>query len=194
MVDNVNEAGWVAVAFSEGGTMVGSDAIVANLEEKSVLKYHLGGMSPADVKLMEEAQQTLEHTFVGVFGTMAVVEFTKLLVEENEVTINDDGLNIMLHARGDVWPGYHSSRIAFVDVVKKKIPPAVCDEERPCPDGEYCKLAPGACLVGSESHEGICVRIHDNCNWPVPYSPVCGCDARAVPAPWHRVEVSKVWV
>ena len=175
-VDNVNDAGWAAVAFSESGTMVGSDAIVANLEEKSVLKYHLGGMSPADVTLMEEAHQTLEHTFVGVFGTMAVVEFTKLLVEENEVTINDDGLNIFLHARGDTWPGYHSSRIVFVDVVKKKIAPAVCDEERPCPDGEYCKLAPGACLVGSESHEGICVRIHDNCNWPVPYSPVCGCD------------------
>jgi len=157
--------------------MPGSDAIVAVLEEESVLKYHLGGRDPSAVILMEDDRQTLQDTFVGVYGTMAVVEFTKLLVEEEEVTINGNGLNIFLHARGDVWPGYHVSRTVFVDVVENKRTVANdCDETRPCPDGEYCKLPAGKCLDAFETQVGICVRIHDNCNWPVSYLPICGCD------------------
>jgi hypothetical protein len=175
-VDGADD-GWVAIAFSEDGNMPGSDAIVADLEEGSVLKYHLGGKSPAGVALMEESKQTLQNTYVGVFGNMAVVRFTKLLVEDDEVTINEDGMNIFLHARGDVWPGYHTSRTVFVDVVETmRTIASVCDETRPCPDGEYCKLEPGKCLDESEPQEGVCVRIHDNCNWPVSYLPVCGCD------------------
>ena len=169
-------AGWAAIAFSEDGNMSGSDAIVADLEDQSVLKYHLGAKSSEAVTLMEDAKQTLQHTYVGVFGTMAVVEFTKLLVEDGEVTINED-MNIFLHARGDIWPGYHTSRTVFVDVVdnKRTIAP-VCDESRPCPEGEYCKFEPGKCLDGSDTQEGMCVRVHDNCNWPVSYLPICGCD------------------
>mmetsp|Transcript_7826 Transcript_7826/g.15970 ORF Transcript_7826/g.15970 Transcript_7826/m.15970 type:complete len:821 (+) Transcript_7826:147-2609(+) len=174
-VDSSDE--WVAIAFSEDGNMPGSDAIVAVLEEESVLKYHLGGRDPSAVILMEDDRQTLQDTFVGVYGTMAVVEFTKLLVEEDEVTINGNGLNIFLHARGDVWPGYHVSRTVFVDVVENERTFANgCDETRPCPDGEYCKLEPGKCLDALETQVGICVRIHDNCNWPVSYLPICGCD------------------
>jgi len=175
-VDGVDD-GWVAIAFSKDGHMPGSDAIVANLEEESVLKYHLGGRSPSGVVLMEESKQTLKNTYVGVYGNMTVVEFTKLLIEDGEVTINGDGTNILLHARGDTWPGYHSSRTVFADVgEKERAIASVCDETRPCPDGEYCKLEPGRCLDESETHEGVCVRIHDNCNWPVAYLPVCGCD------------------
>jgi len=174
-VDSSDE--WVAIAFSEDGNMPGSDAIVAVLEEESVLKYHLGGRDPSAVILMEDDRQTLQDTFVGVYGTMAVVEFTKLLVEEDEVAINGNGLNIFLHARGDVWPGYHVSRTVFVDAVETKRTIANgCDETRPCPDGEYCKLEPGKCLDALETQVGICVRIHDNCNWPVSYLPICGCD------------------
>eukprot|EP00984_Skeletonema_dohrnii_P000765 scaffold221_cov113-Skeletonema_dohrnii-CCMP3373.AAC.9 len=174
-VDSSDE--WVAIAFSEDGNMPGSDAIVAVLEEESVLKYHLGGRDPSAVILMEDDRQTLQDTFVGVYGTMAVVEFTKLLVEEDEVTINGNGINIFLHARGDVWPGYHVSRTVFVDVVENKRTIANgCDDTRPCPDGEYCKLDPGQCLDALETQVGICVRIHDNCNWPVSYLPICGCD------------------
>lgn len=173
-VDSAND-GWVALGFSETGNMPGSDAIVADLKKGSVLKYHLGGRDPSAVVLMED--QTLQDTYVGVHESMAVVEFTKLLVEKDEVAINEDGVNIFLHARGDVWPGYHTSKTVFVDVVKNKWRIAnVCDETRPCPDGEYCKLEPGKCVDASESQVGTCVRIHDNCNWPVSYEPICGCD------------------
>ena len=110
--------GWVAIAFSEDGNMVGSDAIVANLDEQSVRKYHLGGKSQDTVTLMEDDKQTLLHTYVHN-ENIAIVEFAKLLVEENEVTINDEGFNIFLHARGDVWPGYHPSRTTFVGNVEK---------------------------------------------------------------------------
>ena len=168
--------GWVSIAFSEDGNMPGSDAIVANIEERSIQKYHLGGKSTTAVTLMEDAKQTLQDTFVGEFGNMTIVEFTKLLVEENEVAINADGVNIFLHARGHDWPGYHSSRMKFVGVVEKKREVLVCNEETPCPDGEYCKLEPGKCLNASDTHEGTCARIIDNCNWPVSYKPVCGCD------------------
>eukprot|EP00986_Skeletonema_menzelii_P012251 scaffold6677_cov155-Skeletonema_menzelii.AAC.20 len=169
--------GWAAIAFSENGKMEGSDAVVAVFEQESVLKYHLGGKDPAAVVVMEDAKQTLQDTYVGVFGTIAVVEFTKLLVEENEVTINGEGVNIFLHARGDVWPGYHASRTVFVDVVKKTRSLSIaCDETRPCPNGEYCKLEPGKCFDAPETQVGVCTRIHDNCIWPVDYLPVCGCD------------------
>ena len=173
---NNTDDGWVAIAFSQDGSMAGSDAVVADLEEESVLKYHLGGRDPTGVVLMKEARQTLQNTLVGVFGTFAVVEFTKLLVEENEVTINEDGINIFLHARGDVWPGYHASRTVFVDVVKKRTLSIICDETRPCPEGEYCKLEPGKCFDTPDTQVGVCTRIQDNCNWPVDYLPVCGCD------------------
>ena len=106
--------GWVALAISTNGQMIGSEAIIGLPDEGSVLKYDLNGKSDNLVAPMEDEKQTLRNTLIGQENGRTVMEFTKLLVEDGEIPILENGLNYFLHAKGmDNSLGYHISRWSF---------------------------------------------------------------------------------
>ena len=107
--------GWVGLAISSNGMMIGSDAIIGEPSTKSVLKYDLNGKGANLVNAMDETKQTLEDTTLFEDKGTTTMIFTKRLVEPDETSIDPSGRNIFLHARGDDRTvGYHSSRGFFV--------------------------------------------------------------------------------
>jgi hypothetical protein len=93
--------------------MVGSDAIIGVPEDGTVLKYDLDGKGSVQQVPMSTEKQTLRDTSISVQDGKTVMEFTKLLVEDGELPISEDGTNTFLHARGGSVFGYHDTRSAF---------------------------------------------------------------------------------
>lgn len=106
-----NDNGWIGLAFSANGSMGRADAIIGIPDENSVLKYDLAGYVPT---LFSDEKQTLRDTSIVTSGSTTEMQFTKLLVEDDdEVPISLVNENIMLHAWGGSELGYHTGKLAF---------------------------------------------------------------------------------
>ena len=110
----VENNGWVGLGFSTSGQMVGSEAIIGIPSEDTVQKYELTSQSTSGVIPMEDTRQTLVDTSITTNDSgVTIMEFTKLLVEEDEIPILEDGDNIMLNAWGGETLGFHNVYLAF---------------------------------------------------------------------------------
>ena len=98
--------GWMAIGFSEDGSMTGSrkimptTAVVGVPLAGTVLKYKLNAKDKNIVAEMSKAQQTLRDTSIALSkdGT-AIMTFTKLLKERDEVEILESGINRFISAK-----------------------------------------------------------------------------------------------
>ena len=127
-----NHKGWVALAVSTDGKMIGSDAIIGEPSTKSVLKYNLDGKAANLVVPMETAKQTLTGTSIAEDKGTTIMTFTNRLIEPDQIPINPQGKNIFLHARGpDGFVGYHNSRTSFTLDFTKPVVPTVQPTEEP---------------------------------------------------------------
>ncbi|KAG7373369.1 DOmon domain containing protein [Nitzschia inconspicua] len=105
---------WAAIGFSDnGGSMIGSEAVIALPDTNQVLKYSLGGKSVDAVQPMPASQQTLVESGVIQDEGVTTFAFTKIMREAGEVPI-EDGLNTWLGAWGSSNTiGFHSNRQPF---------------------------------------------------------------------------------
>ncbi|KAL7553069.1 hypothetical protein ACHAWF_016315 [Thalassiosira exigua] len=106
--------GWVALGFSadDEGSMRGSDAVVGTPWDGTVQKYDLGR---GRAEVMPEGKQTLTDASVVQLNGNTVLEFSKLLMEEGEVSIWEDE-SVFLYARGEDGGGSfgrHAERSSF---------------------------------------------------------------------------------
>ena len=108
-----NEDGWIGIAFSPGGKMEGSHAIIGVPNDGIVQKYTLSGYYPG---VMSDEKQTLQDTSIGIDEEdgKTVMKFAKQMVEYGETPIKNDGENILLHAWGNSMLGYHIGKLSFV--------------------------------------------------------------------------------
>jgi len=104
-----HDGGWVGLGFSPNGQMLGQAVI--GIHGGSVLKYDLVGYQTPQ----QSSKQTIRDASINEVDGKTVMTFTKLLVEEGEVTIKTEGNNHFLHAWGDGSElAYHGShRTAF---------------------------------------------------------------------------------
>jgi len=102
--------GWIGLGFSPSGNMANSQAVIGIPDEDTVLKYDLaiGRATP-----MNEDRQTLRDTSIEIVDGKTTMSFTKLLVEDGEVRIEEEGDNTFLFAWGGSTLGYHMSRKSF---------------------------------------------------------------------------------
>mmetsp|Transcript_29631 Transcript_29631/g.54302 ORF Transcript_29631/g.54302 Transcript_29631/m.54302 type:complete len:522 (-) Transcript_29631:359-1924(-) len=120
----VKREGWIGFGISLNGRMVGSDAIIGLPNAGSVLKYDLLQKSTRSIVAMGDDSQTLIDTSIEQVDGMTIMEFTKLLVEDGENAIMEEGLNNFLCAVGSSNTlGYHAIRSPFTkdfsdDIVK----------------------------------------------------------------------------
>lgn len=91
---------WVGFAFSTTGLMLGSEAVIGTPETGEVLKYSLNAQSVSGVVPMSAGKQTLIEARITQDGSVTTLEFTKILVEEGEIPIGDEGENTFLGAWG----------------------------------------------------------------------------------------------
>ena len=106
---------WVGFGISENGGMVGSVAIIGSPEKGTVLKYDLNGKDTSLVVAMPDDKQTLMDAYISQQGGRTVMEFTKLLIEDGEIPILEEGENNFLFAKGSGNElGYHANRVAFI--------------------------------------------------------------------------------
>jgi len=105
-----NHDGWVSLGFSTSGTMKDSQAIVGIPDTGKVEKYDL---AINQAYPMNEDKQTLRDTSININGGKTTMSFTKLLMEDGETTIKEEGDNTFLFAKGGATFGYHSSRSVF---------------------------------------------------------------------------------
>jgi len=92
---------WLALAFSEDGGIVNSQAVIGSPEENTVQKFNLGGKEVGAIEPME--QQSLSNTSIQIVDGQTIMKFTKLLDEDGEIEIlaGSGGMkNIMLFAHG----------------------------------------------------------------------------------------------
>ena len=105
---------WVGFGISEAGEMIGSVAIIGLPDEGTVLKYNLDGKGAGQQVAMDEDQQTLMNASIVQEDGRTMMVFAKLLEEEGEIAILEEGLNHFLFARGIVNDlDYHPERMAF---------------------------------------------------------------------------------
>lgn len=97
--------GWMGIGFSQDGTMTGSPkmhttAVVGVPLAGTVLKYKLNAKDKNIVAEMSSDQQTLRDTSIALSpdGT-AIMTFTKLLKEKDEVEILESGINRFISAK-----------------------------------------------------------------------------------------------
>jgi len=130
-----NNDGWISVGFSPSGTMENSQAIIGIYDEDTVLKYDL---APGQATQMSDDTQTLQDASITTMDGKTIMEFTKLLVEnDDEVEILEDGENIFLHAWGGSTLGYHTGRLSFTidfsesneEDTSRPIPPPIDEDE-----------------------------------------------------------------
>ena len=105
-----NGDGWIGVGFSPSGTMENSQAVIGIYDEDTVLKYDL---APGQATQMSDDKQTLQKASITTMDGKTIMTFTKILVEDDEVEILEDGENILLHAWGGSALGYHTGRLSF---------------------------------------------------------------------------------
>ena len=110
VIDNSN--GWIGLGFSQDGTMSTSQAIIGIPDEDTVRKYNLSGYHATP---MADERQTLRDTSIIVddMNGKTILTFTKLLIEDDEVHIVENGKNIFLHAWGGSTLGYHAGKLSF---------------------------------------------------------------------------------
>lgn len=156
-----NQEGWVGLAISLDGQMVGSDAIIGEPSTQSVLKYNLNGKAANLVDPMSTAKQTLTDTSIVQDKGGTTMTFTKILVEPDEIPITPQGDNIFLHARGvDTTIGYHSAKVTFnlnfASPVAPNLPttqpttqpitsPMLGDSSVACSESAPCEQCLGSC-------------------------------------------------
>jgi hypothetical protein len=159
----LNHKGWVGVAISLDGLMIGSDAIIGEPSTKSVFKYNLNGKGANLVNTMDAAKQTLKDTSIVEDKGSTIMTFTKQLVEPGEIPITPRGKNIFLHARGDdTTIGYHSTKGTFVldfsstnpptpqptegaTTPQPTVVPALADSALICTEYSPCNQCLGSC-------------------------------------------------
>jgi hypothetical protein len=113
--------GYLGIAFTTNGFMVGHTAIMAlpssgeNANPPSVAKYFLGGKNPSAVRLVQDDdRQTLTDTMVLQNDTHTIMRFTKPLEEPGELAVSVDGVNRMIFAVGENNNlGWHTEFGAF---------------------------------------------------------------------------------
>ena len=98
--------GWIGVALSNNGKMDGSIAIIG-MPQNTVKKYDLVSYG-ANLS----TKQTLMDTSFTQQGSKMIMTFTKLLSEENEVSIKQEGITNVLFARGGESLGFHSMKLS----------------------------------------------------------------------------------
>jgi len=108
--------GWVGFGISETGKMTGSEAVIGIPDESNSSinpgRYMLGGYTQALVSLMEN--QTLSDASIVQTDTTTTLTFSKLLSEEDGMSIKPDGTNIFLFAVGNGNTlAYHKDRGVF---------------------------------------------------------------------------------
>ena len=122
--------GWIGLGFSPSGTMENSQAVIGIYDEDTVLKYDL---APGQATPMSDDKQTLRGASITTMDGKTIMEFTKLLVEDDEVEILEEGENIFLHAWGGSTLGYHTGRLSFTidfsEDTSRPIPPPVEEED-----------------------------------------------------------------
>eukprot|EP00547_Thalassionema_nitzschioides_P001071 CAMPEP_0194211040 /NCGR_PEP_ID=MMETSP0156-20130528/9250_1 /TAXON_ID=33649 /ORGANISM="Thalassionema nitzschioides, Strain L26-B" /LENGTH=570 /DNA_ID=CAMNT_0038938465 /DNA_START=28 /DNA_END=1740 /DNA_ORIENTATION=+ len=94
---------WLSIGMSSSKYfMVPGDAIVGLPNSKQVLKYDMttSALDGSGVTVKSAAQQTLFDTSVEQNSTMTVMQFTKALEEEGDLTIDGYGTNFFLWAYG----------------------------------------------------------------------------------------------
>ncbi|KAL7439608.1 hypothetical protein ACHAXM_006775 [Skeletonema potamos] len=159
----LNHKGWVGVAISLDGMMIGSDAIIGEPSTNSVLKYSLNGKGADLVNTMDEAKQTLKDTSIIEDKGSIIMTFTKRLVESGGIPITPRGKNTFLHARGDdTTIGYHSTKGTFVldltitnppisqptegpSTSQPTVVPALADSTMTCTEYSPCNQCLGSC-------------------------------------------------
>ena len=104
----VENDGWIGLAFSPTGLMEGSTAIIG-VPGGDVEKYDLAGYNAVP---MSADKQTLRDTSCSSDGGKTTMTFTKLLVEASEVPILEEGENDVLSAWGGSAVGYHTGRVS----------------------------------------------------------------------------------
>ena len=110
----VDGESWVGFGVSEEGQMTGSIAIIGLPDEDTVLKYDLGGKGDGQQVVMDDDRQTLMDASIVQEDGVTTMTFAKLLVEEGEIPILEEGPNNFLFALGSSNElGYHSSRVQF---------------------------------------------------------------------------------
>ena len=121
-----NHDGWVGFAISENGKMADSVAIVGIPEEDTVQKYDLFsyGANLSD-------QQTLMGTSIDRVDGTTIMEFTKLLVEDGEVSIKEEGMTNVLLARGGSELGFHTTKMGSFIFLKPEVDPTPPPDEEP---------------------------------------------------------------
>ena len=89
--------GWISLAFSRTPGMIGAEAIIALPYADTVLKYNMFGYD--EVVPMSDERQTLTNTYIEEEEDgRAIMGFTKFLVEDGEIPIEEEGANIFLYA------------------------------------------------------------------------------------------------
>ncbi|KAL9190054.1 hypothetical protein ACHAXT_007265 [Thalassiosira profunda] len=106
----VENDGWVGLAFSSSGGMADSTGVIGVPGEGTVRKYELFAYGVTE---MTEARQTLIDASIAQDGDTTIMSFAKLLEEEGEVAVVE-GSNTMLHARGGDSVSYHGGADRFV--------------------------------------------------------------------------------
>lgn len=97
----VPAVGWVGFALNDnGGSMVGSEAIIGVPADGTVLKYDLRTQASSGVVPSPMAQQTLTDTSITQTSSTTTLSFTKILEEGDEIIIDPTGENTFLTAFG----------------------------------------------------------------------------------------------
>lgn len=115
-----NDGSWIALGISQNYNMFGSEAIIGlpidtlsqdTTKQNTVMKYKLGGYTVGyevggwGVYYMAEEKQTLTNTSLVLDETengdeIMIMSFTKLLIEDEEIPIKENGTNVFLFASG----------------------------------------------------------------------------------------------
>lgn len=112
-----NGLGWIGFAISPDGMMINSLAVIGLPDDDTTTtnpgKYVLNSKDVGGVT-QDGVQQTLQNATITQNGTHTILQFTKLLEEVGEISINGTGHNHFLVAYGsDNILGYHLGRASF---------------------------------------------------------------------------------
>jgi len=87
MTYTVPQETWISIGFSNDGLMIGADAVVGLPGSGEVKKYSISSNLESGVFPMPEAQQTLIEPSIVQEGGNTTMQFTKILIETDEVPI-----------------------------------------------------------------------------------------------------------
>ena len=115
---------WLAMGFTNGqSVMLGSQAVIGLPSAGTVQKYELNSRGTSGVVPMPEEKQTLINATIVQEGGQTILSFTKLLREEGEHPIRNEGPNTFLYAYGtENTLGFHGGRGGF------ELEPAQCTQ------------------------------------------------------------------